>query len=154
MTQLSNGQRCVVGAVTLTGVSPAEQVSCYLSEWGAFGYKAVVLLPWILLGMARPWVFVWGYLFPIPNNVLTVWSCFVCRMLLISMYKWSKLPGYFSPQTLSIVMLLKKIARFLLCHSCFYFRDKLKVLAFLELLSPYVSVLDACILKRIRLDDY
>lgn len=149
MTQLSNGQRCVVGAVTLTGVSPAEQVSCYLSEWGAFGYKAVVLLPWILLGMAWPWVLIWGYLFPIPNNVLTVWSCFICRMLLISMYKWS-----FPLKLWSIVMLLKKFAKFLLCHSCFYFGDKLKVLAFLELLSPYVSVLDACILKRIRLDDY
>jgi len=55
---------------------------------------------------------------------------------------------------LSILMLLKKVVEFLLCHSCFYLRDKLKVLAFLELLCPYVSVLDACILKRIRLDDY
>lgn len=176
MTQLSNGQHCVAGAVALSGVSPAAQVLCHLSEWCAWGLKAIKT-PWILLGMAGPWMFIWGYLLPIPDNIFTIWNCSTCRMLLISMYKWSKLLG-FGFVSFGWFWFFCCCGGFCLLFRCdiffrsfkyynasknwwvftasfvFYFRDKLNVLAFLKLLCPHVSVLDACILKRIRLDDY
>lgn len=46
-------------------------------------------------------------LFPSPKDVSIIWSCFICRIFLVSMYKCIKLQGFFF-NLLNIVLLLKK----------------------------------------------